>query len=90
VLGEHGPDLTLLLDAPVEVGLARIGNREHDHFEREQIDFFTRVRDTYLSIAAAEPERVKVIDAHRGLDAVEAQIRSVLECFMADFGGTGV
>lgn len=79
------PDLTLLLDAPVEVGFARIDGREHDHFEREQLDFFKRVRETYLSIAAHDPERVKVIDASGELDSVQAQIRAVLEQFIVDF-----
>lgn len=88
VQGDHVPDLTLLLDAPVEVGFARIGNREHDHFEREQLAFFERVREAYLAIAAREPQRVKVIDARVGLDAVGDQIRSAVERFLADFGGS--
>jgi dTMP kinase len=90
VQGERGPDLTLLLDAPTEVGFARIGHREHDHFEREQLDFFERVREAYLAIAASDPERVKIIDADRELDAVQAQINAVLERFMADFGAAHV
>ena len=50
------PDLTLLLDAPVEVGLARISARPPDHFEREDPGFFARVRATYLELAQHEPK----------------------------------
>jgi dTMP kinase len=69
------PDLTLLLDAPVEVGMARIAGRPHDHFEREQSAFFERVRRTYLDIAASEPDRVRVVDA----SAAPAQVRAAIE-----------
>lgn len=86
VQGDLRPDLTLLLDAPVEVGFARIRNREHDHFEREKVDFFTRVRETYLAIAAREPKRVKVIDASGDLEVVQEHIRLVIDRFVADFG----
>lgn len=74
------PDLTLLLDAPVEVGMNRAGARgELDRFELEQADFFERVRQCYLQRAAAEPSRFSVIDTHRDLDAIAADIRAVLD-----------
>lgn len=74
------PDLTLLLDVPVEAGRERAGLRgEPDRFERENNDFFTRVRETYLARAQAEPARMRVIDASRTLEQVEQQIGSVLE-----------
>jgi dTMP kinase len=77
------PDLTLLLDIPVEQGLVRAGQRSTpDRFEREKIDFFERVRNCYLAAAAAEPQRIRVIDAGRELPAVQAQLRSVLEIFL--------
>ena len=57
------PDLTLLLDAPLEVGRRRIAARAPDHFEREQAPFFERVRRAYLERAQRDPKRVKVIDA---------------------------
>ena len=79
------PDLTLLLDAPVEVGLGRIANRSHDHFEREDRDFFERVRASYLQIAADEPERVRLVDASAEVDAVERQIMTELDSFCARF-----
>ena len=57
------PSLTVLLDIPVEVGLARIRGREKDRFEKEDIDFHQRVREGYLKLAADEPQRWLVIDA---------------------------
>ena len=68
------PDLTLLLDAPLDVGASRIGDRKPDHFEREQRPFFERVRATYLSFAAQHPERIKIIDAALPLPQVQRQI----------------
>ncbi len=81
------PDLTLLLDAPVEVGLQRISEREHDRFEKEHIDFFERVRNTYLEIADRAPQRVRTIDADRPVDVVSHDLLSVLREFMARFVG---
>lgn len=73
------PDLTLLLDVPVEVGLARARQRgELDRFEAEQQRFFEDVRQVYLQRAQAEPERFAIIDATPALDAVQAQIDEAL------------
>jgi dTMP kinase len=78
------PDLTLLLDAPVAAGLerARARNKGHaaaaDRFERERAEFFERVRAGYLARAAAEPERIAVIDATATVDQVAAQILEAL------------
>ena len=80
VQGELRPDLTLLLDAPLEVGLARAGQRGAlDRFEQEQRTFFERVRACYLERAAAEPSRFCVIDTNRCLDHIAADIRAQLE-----------
>jgi dTMP kinase len=83
VQGSRRPDLTLLLDAPVELGLARARARSAgaapDRFERERVDFFQRVRAAYLARAAAEPRRIAVIDASGPADAVSARILSCLE-----------
>jgi dTMP kinase len=69
------PDLTILLDAPVEVSAQRIADRPfQDRFERERAEFFERVRLRYLEIAAQEPERVQVVDANRPLVEVQADI----------------
>jgi dTMP kinase len=78
VHGDLMPDLTLLFDAPVEVGLARIGDRSPDHFERESRAFFERVRATYLGQAAQEPARITVIDAARTVSAVRADVERVV------------
>jgi len=73
--GDLWPDLTILLDAPVEVGMARAGNRSKpDRIEREENEFFARVRDCYLEMAAAEKDRFVVIDTTRSLAAVQADV----------------
>ncbi len=80
VQGVLRPDLTLLLDVPVDVGLKRAGERgEKDRFEREQAAFFARVRDGYLQLARQHPARYRVVDAARGLADVQSQIQTVLE-----------
>jgi len=64
VQGSLRPDLTLLLDVPVEIGRQRTaGSREADRFERERAEFFERVRQGYLQRARDEPQRVFVADA---------------------------
>jgi dTMP kinase len=74
------PDLSLLLDIPVQQGLDRAGQRSApDRFEREKIDFFERVRSRYLAIAASEPQRMRVINAAGDIPAVQAQLRRALE-----------
>ncbi len=65
------PDVTLLLDAPVEVGLARAARRgDKDRFEVEEQAFFERVRAAYLAVVHANPDRFIVIDASGDVDAV--------------------
>jgi len=83
VLGDLRPDLTLLLDAPVEVGRERAGKRSApDRFEQEQDGFFNRVRDMYLQRAKNDPQRMKVIDASLNLEAVQAQIKIIMESIL--------
>jgi dTMP kinase len=83
VQGDLRPDLTLLLDLPVEIGLARAGDRSApDRFEKEQRSFFEKVRQGYLAIASEEPERVKVIDASPALAQVQQQIARVMQAFL--------
>jgi dTMP kinase len=83
VQGALRPDLTVLLDAPVQTALARARLRNAgapiDRFESERGEFFERVRQVYLKRAAAEPERIAVIDATQPADAVAAQIVALLE-----------
>ena len=79
VHGDLQPDLTVLLDAPVETGIGRAGQRgEPDRIEKEKADFFARARDCFLSLAAAEPERFSVVDANRDIAAVRATIAVVI------------
>jgi dTMP kinase len=77
------PDLTILLDAPVEVGMARAaqrnGNSGPDRFETERREFFEGVRTAYLARAASDPQRFRVLDAEGDVDAVETAIRARLE-----------
>lgn len=77
------PDLTLLLDLPVEQGLARAGVRSQaDRIENESLDFFERVRATYRELAHCEPNRFRVINASHSLDKVIAQVQRVIHEFM--------
>ncbi|WP_027173587.1 dTMP kinase [Methylobacterium sp. 10] len=83
VVGDTKPDLTLILDLDPAVGLARAKARAGegeaaDRFEAEALGFHTRLRQAFLAIAAAEPERCVVIDAGLSLDAVEEAIAAVL------------
>jgi dTMP kinase len=79
VQAELRPDLTLLLDVPVEIGMERAGNRsDPDRFEQENLAFFERIRQGYLSRARAEPERFVVIDAGQELETVQGGIRHAL------------
>ena len=83
VQGERRPDLTLLLDLPVEVGLQRAGRRSTpDRFERQALTFFDRVRQGYLSLAASAPGRFRVIDAGQSLDQVSRQVTATIDAFL--------
>jgi dTMP kinase len=74
------PDLTLLLDAPVEVGMARARDRGlMDRFEREQDEFFARVRRVYLARARREPRRIARVDASGSIESVQVHIGTLLE-----------
>jgi dTMP kinase len=80
VHGDLRPDLTILLDAPVETGMSRAGRRgSPDRIEIERADFFERVRECYLSLAEGDPERFAVIDASRDIDAVRVSIESAID-----------
>ncbi|MGB1333468.1 MAG: dTMP kinase [Porticoccaceae bacterium] len=85
VQGSMRPDLTLILDVPVELGLERAGKRsEPDRFELEKNDFFNRVRQAYLRMAENNPQRYKIIDASLPLDDVQQQIADNLSRFLQD------
>jgi dTMP kinase len=80
------PDITLLLDLPPRIGLARAwqelysGNRcgKESRFEEETISFHEKVRAGYLELAGREPQRYKIIDASRPIDDVQADMREPL------------
>lgn len=77
------PDLTVLLDLPVEVGERRAGLRsDPDRFEQQKLKFKQNVRDCYLARASAEPDRIKVIDASQSIDAVRNAINSTMQEFV--------
>lgn len=75
------PDLTLLLDLPVEVGLERTRRRgEWNRFEdTEQLAFFEAVRAAYLGFAAAEPDRFEIVDGSGSVEAADAAIRDAVD-----------
>ncbi len=78
VLGDFAPDLTLVLDLPVDDGLGRAAAGPEDRYERMGRDFHQRLRDGFLEIAGREPERCAVVDARAGVDEVQAAIRAVV------------
>lgn len=79
VQGDIRPDHVIVLDAPVDTGMARARKRgELDRFEQEDLDFFQRIRDAYLARATAQPARYHVIDAARPLSEVSDQVSGLL------------
>jgi dTMP kinase len=81
-IGDLKPDLTIILDVPVEVGLkraaARRGGATPDRFESEDFKFHQELRDAYREIAAAEPERCVLIDASADVNTVAANVWAAL------------
>ena len=79
VQGDLRPDLTLIFDLPVEVGLARAAARGRlDRFEQEGQAFFQAVRQAYLQRAAAQPQRYRIIDAGQSLAQVQLSLDALL------------
>ena len=86
-LGDFRPDLTLILDLPIEAGMARAAERgELDRFESEDIAFFQRVRQGFLD-RAATADRYRVIDASQSLAQVQAQVRQIITSLPVYAGG---
>jgi dTMP kinase len=79
------PDLTFLLDVDVEVGMARARSRgaELDRIESEQLDFFERVRVSYLARAEAEPQRFRRVDASQPPAVVRDNVQAMLRDWLA-------
>jgi len=81
------PDLTLLFDCPVEIGLSRTAQRQsqtasarnEDRFEQEKIEFHERVRAGFLELARAEPRRFRIIDAARPAEEVGQEIKNIID-----------
>lgn len=85
VHGDLRPDVTILLDAPVETGMDRAGRRgDPDRFEIERADFFDRVRESYLLLAAAEPDRFVIVDATQDLDSVRQTVEAIAAALCDD------
>lgn len=80
VQGNFRPDHIILLDAPVETGMARARDRgELDRFEREAVAFFRRIRQTYLDRAKADPVRYHIVDAGQSLEMVSRDIVNLVD-----------
>lgn len=80
VQGELRPDLTIILDAPVATGRQRAGQRSApDRIEKEQNDFFERVRRSYLEQARQYPDRIAVVDASVEIEQVQDQILQLMK-----------
>jgi len=79
IQGNLEPDLTLLFDAPIEIGIARIAKRKPDHFERENREFFERVRSAYLNLVARFPDRIKLINADQSITDVQMELRQHID-----------
>jgi dTMP kinase len=83
VQGTLRPDLTLLLDLPVELGLERAGRRSApDRFETESLRFFDAVRQTYRAIATHQSDRVRIVNAALDIAAVQRQLDAILDPFL--------
>ena len=75
------PDLTLLFDLPVELGLERVLERKGgmDRFEQEKINFFKKIRKSYLKSAKAEPNRIKIVDASLSITKIQKQLTQLIK-----------
>jgi dTMP kinase len=85
------PDLTLLFDLPVAESTARKSRRANgkhkgDRLDSEDTEFHTRVRDAYLAIAAADPERVRIIDASGPAENTHARVKEIVAPFLRSRG----
>jgi dTMP kinase len=80
VLQDFTPDMTLLLDVPVELGMSRIESRgKKDRIELEAMDFFNRVRESYIDRSKQFPDRIKLIDSSQTVEYTTQQIKAILD-----------
>ena len=74
------PDLTLLFDLPVEVSLSRVKARgELDRFEKEELEFHKRIRNTYLDLAKNNSNRIKIIDSSKKIESMFNNVKQAIE-----------
>lgn len=81
-VGQTKPDLTILIDLSPEVGLTRVrarNNGKFDRMEQESLEFFQSVRDGYLDLAAAEPERFSVLDGSQSVEELSESIGAIVD-----------
>jgi dTMP kinase len=84
VHGDLNPNMTILFDLDIAVGMARAGKRsDFDRIETETMSFFERVRHGYLTQAEAEPQRYRIVDASRSITGVEQQLDQFLAPLLA-------
>ena len=86
--GGFKPDLTLFFDLPTEKAFARTGSRAHrgealNRLDKEAVDFFERVRNAYLEIAAAEPERFRIVDSSGSIEEIHTETLRIVSEFLA-------
>jgi len=80
VVQDYAPDMTLLLDVPVEVGMSRVEARgKKDRIEMEKMDFFDRVRQAYIARSEEFPDRIKLIDSSQTIEHTTKQIGEILD-----------
>jgi len=86
IVGDFYPNLTLLMDIDVDLGMMRteMRNQKKDRIEQEKSDFFNRIRQGYLNRAKEDPKRIKIVDAHQSIDNVCEQIRCILIEFTSE------
>ena len=74
------PDLTLLFDLPVEISLSRVKARgELDRFEKEELEFHKRIRNTYLDLAKNNSNRIKIIDSSKKIESMLNNVKQAIE-----------
>ena len=79
------PDLTLLFDLPVEISLSRVKARgELDRFEKEELEFHKRIRNTYLDLAKNNSNRIKIIDSSKKIESMLNNVKQAIEKLLSE------
>lgn len=76
------PDLVILLDVPVEIGLTRTQNKTLDRLEQEEVEFFEKVREGYLQLAKRAPKRIKIFDGTKPIEQLQTEINKLALDFL--------